>query len=416
MRTEILLAFFLAVPATGQVCSPDATQQALTEVHTLQRQLFAIPEPKDDLPLDAPQAARTDVPRLMSALSSTVERSMYCEASSALASKIEQHLVVLLGANRLASATEKRNGYPDHTYGDSLTVRVSPIAGHPDVLAVDLSFSVGCGDDQMLLLFRRNRQFWQQELDWHSDKYTQPSNAFGDFFLYTLVPGADSSLLVAVAYGTPWCTSRMSALHVDLLRPADATRPQALLAHLNEGYSRFEHMPDVLKQTPDGFQLRVWDDSLDFDNLFTRPRTYRFRTTANRLERVQPIADNARDFVDAWLQAPWVDSQKWTETPTPSLQRVRDRFDYSLSKSQPEVEFGAVRACSSAPRRFQVEIDLSEFSDVNGARPVSRDLPALFAEVRQNQNSFTMIEIGQKPDPTCTGSDLMRKRNGQTSR
>ena len=191
---------------------------------------------------------------------------------------------------------------PDHTYGEQPSpVHVKPLSGKPEMLAIDLSFSIGCGDDYMLLVFRHTGQAWQKALDYHSDKYTQPSDAFGDFFLYTTVPGPTKDSLMAVAYGTPWCSSRMSGFHVDLLRPADESLPQALLAHLNEGYSRYDHMPTALKQTSDGFQIRVWDDSLDFDNLFTRPRIYRFRTTGAKLERIQPIADNARDFVDTWL-------------------------------------------------------------------------------------------------------------------
>jgi hypothetical protein len=311
MRTEILLALLLSTAVSAQTCSPKATQQSVSDVHTLQTKLFAIPEIKQDLPLDAPPVARSTVPALLNALASAVELYLHCDAKSSTApSEIEQHLASLLGANQPKSAKAHRNGYPDHTYGDSLAVQVNPLAGKTDLLAVDVSFSVGCGDNHMLLVFRRTEQAWRKTLDWHSSKYTKPSDAFGDFFVYAPVPGKALNPLIAVAYGTPWCTSRVSEFHVDLLRPAKEFSSQILLAHLDEGYSRFEHMPDALKQTSDGFQIRIWDDSLDFDNIFTRPRIYRFRTSEDKLERIQPIADNARDFVDAWLQSPWSDSQK----------------------------------------------------------------------------------------------------------
>ncbi len=402
----------LTASARAQTCAPNAPQQSLAEVHALQAKLFAIPETKESMPVDAPPAARSGVPSLLNALVSTVQDYMHCNASSnAVPRQVERHLAFLLGANRPASATQQRNGYPDHIYGDSLTVHVDSLSSKPDALAVDLSFSVGCGDNHVLLVFRRTKHAWQQSLDWHSNKYTQPSDAFGDFFVYGLVPGPGHDPLIAVAYGTPWCTSRESRFHVDLLRPADEHLSQASLAHLDEGYSRFEHMPPALKHTSDGFQMRVWDDSLDFETLFTRPRIYRFRTTGNKLERLQPIADNARDFVDAWLQSPWIDSQKWTEEPTQSLHSTRDRFDYLQSKNRPQIQYGPVRACSSGNHNFQIEIDLAEFIDTATATSVSRDLPPLFARVRQNQNSFTMIAIDSRPDPACTGADLMKKGN-----
>jgi hypothetical protein len=409
----ILLALLLTTAAYTQTCSPNASQQSAADVHVLQAKLFAIPEIKDDLPYDAPLSARSDVPSLLNALASAVERYMDCDARSSTAPpEIEQHLAVLLGANRPESATALRNGYPDHTYGDRLAVHVKPL-DKPELLAIDLSFSIGCGDNHMLLVFRHTEQAWQKALDWHSNKYTQPSDAFGDFFVYALVPGPTNDPLMAIAYGTPWCSSRMSGFHVDLLRPADESLPQALLAHLDEGYSRDDHIPTALKQTSDGFQIRVWNDSFDFDNLLTRPRIYRFRTAEAKLERIQPIADNARDFVDVWLQSPWTDSQKWTQQPTLSLHFARDRFDYSLNKTMPMIQYGPVRACSSGIHNFQVEIDLTEFI---GSKPTLRDLPPLFAKVRQNPNSFTMMSITGDPDPTCTGPDLTKKVDSPTPR
>jgi hypothetical protein len=37
------------------------------------------------------------------------------------------------------------------------------------------------------------------------------------------------------------------------------------------------------------------------------------------------------------------------------------------------------------------------------------DLPSLFAQVRQNPNSFTLLSITDEPDFTCTGPDVMKR-------
>ena len=113
MRTAILLAFLFSTAVYAQSCAPNATQQSVAAVHALQAKLFAIPEIKDDMPYDAPLSARNDVPSLLNALASAVESYMYCDAKSITTPpEIEQHLAVLLGANRPESATAQRNGYP----------------------------------------------------------------------------------------------------------------------------------------------------------------------------------------------------------------------------------------------------------------------------------------------------------------
>src|ERR1700722_665113 len=163
-----LLALLFTTAAYAQTCAPNATQQSVASVHALQAKLFAIPEIKDDLPYDPPVSARSDVPSLLNALASTVESYMHCDAKSITApTEIEQHLAVLLGADRPESTTAQRNDYPDHTYGDSLAVHVKPLSGKPEMLSIDLSFSIGCGDDHMLLVFRYTGQAWQKALDWH---------------------------------------------------------------------------------------------------------------------------------------------------------------------------------------------------------------------------------------------------------
>jgi len=62
-----------------------------------------------------------------------------------------------------------------------------------------------------------------------------------------------------------------------------------------------------------------------------------------------------------------------------------------------------------------VEIDLAEFVD-KGNKTTETELAPIFAQVRQNTNSFTMLSIADKPDPTCTGPDLMKKPTAPSPR
>jgi hypothetical protein len=97
--------------------------------------------------------------------------------------------------------------------------------------------------------------------------------------------------------------------------------------------------------------------------------------------------------------------EHWSEeTNLLHLHQVFDRFDYSLHKDGagvPSLIFGPVRACTSSSDDFQVELDLENAT--------TQQIPPIYAQVRQNPNSFTMLDITDKPDPGCIGPDLMHK-------
>jgi hypothetical protein len=370
----------------------------------IQYKLLAHKIVANDIEEEAPPEVGQDVVMLRKTLNVATQAFFRCEVGddsqpASLQSKLEAFLH--------ADQTKRADNSPE-VYGANLAVHIEPAKGLPDSLFVVLTFGIECGDDNLLFLYTKEDGRWHQRLHWYSDKYTAPSDAFGDFFLYTVAPGPNNQSLIAIAHGTPWCSSRMSAFHIDLFRPSDDSAPLKPMAHLDDYYSRFDVEPR-LKAESDGFEIRLQSDSLDEATL-VRPGIYRYRTTEGQLRRIQPIALNAREFVDAWLQAPWTDSSEWALDPTPSLHATRDRFDYSLqsNKNSFVVDYGPTRTCTSGSNHFQVEIDLSDFIQVNN-KTEEKDLPTLYAQVRQNPNSFTMLSITDKPDPTCTGPDLMKK-------
>jgi hypothetical protein len=388
----LALASALAAPACN-------TQSQAQRVHTTQSKLFAIPEVTDDLPIDAPSAAQTGVPALRVALSDAITGYMQCDAANTIdTATIQSAVANLLNANQPVSTDERKRGYPDHTYGSDLTIHVAPFQGRENSIAIDTSFSIGCGQDHVLLLFDRESNHWLRVLDWHSDKYTKPSDAFGDFFLYTSAPGANGTKLVAVAHGHPWCISRMSYFDVDLLQPATAQVPQHPIGSTHSDYSRGDTTP-TLKSYSEGVTLRLDASSRDFDNVFTYIGVFRYKTTANALDRL-PVANNARNFVDSWLDASWPVAARWSAEPSTSLQTIYNHFDYSTTKDVPNIMYGPVRACSEAGK-FQVEMDIDD---------MHHDDLHLFAQVRENSDSFTMLGITSNPNPTCTGPNLIPKR------
>jgi hypothetical protein len=91
--------------------------------------------------------------------------------------------------------------------------------------------SCSSGSDSMLLVYELQNGAWKQALRWQSPPLKSISAAFGDFFVSALLraphAGGPGGWRVAVAHGTPWCQSRLSAFEIDLLSPgAGASSPK----------------------------------------------------------------------------------------------------------------------------------------------------------------------------------------------
>src|SRR5579871_276422 len=287
MRPLILIFTFLfAVARTclAQTCPPgDAARAAMLSLG-LQNKLLAH-KLDDGFELDPSLTVEKDIVMLRKTLDVATQAFFHCEAGDTSDAEILQSkLASFLHTDR--SKRAETSSQQDGVYGANLRVKVEPVDGFSKAVFVTLSFGISCGDDNILLLFSKDTGQWRENLHWYSANYTKPSDAFGDFFTYALVPGPDRVPLVAVAHGHPWCTSRFSNFNVDLLRPATESSPQLVLAHVNEEYDRLGPDPEKIHPTPDGFKLRI---SVTADNPIQASHviTFRYRTTAQTLERVQ---------------------------------------------------------------------------------------------------------------------------------
>lgn len=358
----------------------------------------------NDVELEAPADVGRDIVMLRKTLDIATQAFFRCEAKSESGpASLKSGLATFLHADR-----SKRAEISDEVYGANLTVEVENAKGLRDSVFVVLTFGIECGDDSLLLLFTRDGEHWRERLHWYADKYTAPSDAFGDFLLYTAAPGPNNEPVVAVAHGTPWCTSRYSGFKFDLIKPGDAGSPQKVLASSQNAYSRGDTTP-TLKPYSEGVTLRLDSSSADLEGVFTYLGVFRYRTIDGGLVRL-PVAGNVRDFVDSWLAESWDVAAKWSADPNANLKAAHERFAYhgDANKDVPRINFGPVRACFSSTSHFQTEIDLTDMHNVGG-KPEEFTLPPMYAHVRQNSDSFTMLSVNEKPDANCTGPSLMKK-------
>ena len=378
-----------------------------------------------------PPAIAKQMTRLKDALSGATDAALACEKSSVDVNELRKGLIRTLGANEpmpddrnTLSKDDPRYKEDEGTYGHNLQVEVRRPTGIAGLLEIEYSINIECGVDTMLLVYELQSGHWKQRLRWQSPPLKEISDAFGDFFVSTIVPasaasgGEGSSWKLVVAHGTPWCTSRWSNFKMDLLTPGSAPASPHVDWHLNRSLSRGD-FESHLKAFGDEFELRVNTMCLDvLGGCYERHVIYRYRLESNGLvRRVGPIATNARGFVEEWLAAPWDELSEVTDAESGSdLNAVHESFDY-WKKSDSEFvshSYGPVRACANAGV-FQVQINSTLQIIVTG-KPGgdSKPLPSRYFHVREGKDGYVMVSAPAEPDPACTGPDLMPAAGGAT--
>ncbi len=244
------------------LCSPGSLPNAARNVAVVRHELHGVAV--GELDPVVPAAVATQLLRLKDALSQAAAAAMACSSSSATAESLQDTLATALHAN-LSHAEETVLVTPAHkdlgAYGSDLQVQVLPLSNVPMTLEIDFRYGVECGDDNLLLIYRRNTTAageWKEVLRWDAPAYRNVGDAFGDFVLLTPLVGLPNSpnWRAAVAHGHPGCstTDRSSRFDLDLLQPtADPAHP-AVAWHLEQPYRRGD--------TP---RLATTEDSLSFE-------------------------------------------------------------------------------------------------------------------------------------------------------
>jgi hypothetical protein len=378
-------------------CSKTIVDNA-TKAKAIRKKLLAI-EVKE-LDMDIPAAAGAMILRLKDALAETIDAVMKCQAANADPKAIERQFAEALDVNQPEKPFHPAAGpISSEVYGADWTISVRRPTNKPELIQAEAHFGIECGYDSILMIYEHQHGSWQRLLRWQSKEYKHIGGAFGDFFDSVILPqsGLGASMLVAVAHGTPWCTSRFSRFAIDVLQPGKDL-PQVLFK-MEESFSRGD-IGHSLKATRDGFELRIERSSLDLEGVFTRTGIFRYKVSEGKVERIQPIARNGRDFVDEWLQTDWKDASQWCAPD--ALQELK-RVQSSMKKEGwLDFHYGAVRACSNDSKHFQVELE----NQAGKAR---------YFQIRSGDNSFTMLSVTERADRHCKGQDIMKVAGGATN-
>jgi hypothetical protein len=395
-------------------CSQLALHRAAEQALAVQSRLLKVKAEgwgSDDLS----PATKGDIHAFKLDIDSAVEADMACESeprgtaagiAKGLSDRLNESLQVHRQKPRRTYEWDKVPKEVDGVYASDLAVKVRTLLVQPFTVGVRVRFDVDCAEDNVLLIYEWKQGRWQKALLWQAPDYDDVGGAFGDFFEYQLIPnGGSSRWALAVAHGHPWCSSNWSAFDLDVLEPMRNSGLAKIIFHQNEGYRRFDPEPSM-HSTPDGVALRLDIGTVDTDVL-ARLAIYRYRINNGQVERIQPIANNGRDFVDGWLQAPWIDASKWSSPDALQYLQIEHKQFTERRKSDngPMLSYGPVIRCSDGKSHFQMEL-VAEHWDGKTAHP----LPSTYFQIQQGANSFTMLSASGKPDPRCSGGDLMGSR------
>lgn len=421
-RSLWILPFIFAAMGHGQSpCPHNALPQAARRVSSLQQELLKIKSSEMDSAVVP--AAADKIAQLKDALSLASDAAMACEGPSIDVAQLQVRLARVLHANQPEPTESPSDGtIKDDVaglYGTDLQVKARRPSGAAELINIEYSIDAGCGSDSMLLVYQLYDATWKQKLRWQSPPLKMISDAFGDFFVFTILrdptgqAGRDDSWRVVVAHGTPWCQSRFSDFAIDVLAPGPVPASPRVLWHTEREYSRGDFDARI-KSSGNMFELRLNADCMTFDNVncFERRVIYRYVVDAgDSVHRVEPMGLNARGFVEEWLTAPWSESETFAATPSgQSLREAHDSFDPKFPESDNKFvshSFGPVRACTEAGVS-QIQMNSILVKMVPG-KPGgdSTPLPSLYFHVREVKGGYLMLSAPTAPDPTCSGPDLM---------
>jgi len=420
----ILLLLFAVHCSAQERCTPSTLSQAAVRVLALEKELKQMDVGEEDD--DVPPAVADKIIQLKDILSLASDAALTCAKPTVDTTELQGSLARALHANAPEPPENTSISKEDHRYdeilgsfGHNLRVQVTRPPSVSGIIQIQYSTNINCGQDSILFVYELHDRTWMQKLRWQSQPLKSIADAFGDFFLFTILPGfsttenKDTKWRVVVAHGTPWCWSRMSNFKIDLLSPGPDPASPHVLWHTEREYSRGDFVPHM-KSSGNTFELRLNADCMDFDsaNCFERRVIYRYSVDSNdSVHRVGPMGINARGFVAEWLTAPWSESRNLSVAQSAdTLQKVHEQFDQPVKPSDDQFVtngFGPVRSCAS-PGIFQVQIN-STLEKIVPGKPGgdSEPLPSHYFLVREGKDGYVMFSAPTKPDPVCSGANSL---------
>lgn len=234
--------------------------------------------------------------------------------------------------------------------GDRHAIDYAVTRIRPDLLAVVATLGIECGADSMLMLYERRAGRWSEVMVRRSAPYRKVSGGWQELRFAVSPPDAGGGWFVATVSTTPWCSSSWRTIRYGLARRGpDAARPLLFLQGEAGDYMGDESEVTV-KAERDAFELRNTAGSID-SGILIRRHVRRYAVRGDKAVRVQPVAENVRDFVDEWIDSPWAEAKGWSAGDS-ALAAAHARLQSARWKTL--AGFASIRACKSGATQVEI--------------------------------------------------------------
>lgn len=367
-------------------CSKSVAVSAGRAVRSARAELAAIPAEADDGSV-TPAASRL-IEALKDRLRDFVRAEMACAPSSpepvALAAAMAAE-----GDGLVHAGSDDSSPVPPGRHGDRLAYEVFRVDSHPEMLAVVATLGIRCGSDSMLILYRRTPSGWRETMVRRSEPYREVKGGWQDLRFAVSPADGQGRWFVATVSTTPWCTSAWQGMPYELARPGpSADRPRIVFRGKNSVYLGNES--DLsLRAGRDSVEIRHDGASLDPD-ILVRRHVRRYALSGDSVRRVQPVAENIRDFADEWIDSPWSEARDWSGSD-PALGGHHIALQSARWKTLGG--FASIRACDGGATQVEIE---------------GRAGPGWFLIVRGGaKGPWTLERVARRAAAGCTGFDSL---------
>jgi hypothetical protein len=170
----LVLLVCAGIPCGAQThCSPNAISNAASHVRSLQEGLKQIKVSEFD---DFPAEARNQMTELKEALVRVADGTLACAEPSADPASLQKQMARGLEGTEPRATESKSTSFG----GGDVSVRVSRPKDVGDLLGVEFSVGIPCGDDNMLLVYALRDGRWSEEIRWQAPPVNQiPKRVWG---------------------------------------------------------------------------------------------------------------------------------------------------------------------------------------------------------------------------------------------
>ena len=261
-------------------------------------------------------------------------------------------------------------------------------------LILRTALGIECGFDESAYVYSWStegcRRVWQTEQNSYTDKEYKPQTLHA----VLISPyNRENNYLVLTLGSEPWCSSVWHPVYYRLYRMGPDLSASPLLDGGAEWANVSDDPPIRGSVSANDVLVEFWGGSID-SGLQSRQTVRHYNIDRNSVTRVAPLALRPRDFVDEWLTTDWREASSWSESE--DRKTARD-WHAKLHKDSVSGEFiYPTMHCPSMPDLWQVGVNFSDSPSAKSTYFLVRWRPPY---------RFTMLQVSDRPSPTCTEED-----------